>query len=104
MSYASSSPEIFEQINYLNLVNLYDDITYLSKILEKQIFAQLMEKISSFGSEKLEQIKNSNQFIHKRLLEPTVIIANHVQVITFHITRTHGLDFWNFSENHQMTP
>ena len=80
MSYASSSPEIFEQINYLNLVNLYDDITYLSKILEKQIFAQLMEKISSFGSEKLEQIKNSNQFIHKRLLEPTVIIANHVQV------------------------
>jgi len=81
MSYASSSPEIFEQINYLNLVNLYDDITYLSKILEKQIFAQLMEKISSFGSEKLEQIKNSNQFIHKRLLEPTVIIANHVQVI-----------------------
>merc|ERR1711953_892243 len=79
MSYASSSPEIFEQINYLNLVNLYDDITYLSKILEKQIFAQLMEKISSFGSEKLEQIKNSNQFIHKRLLEPTVIIANHVQ-------------------------
>jgi len=80
MSYASSSPEIFEQINYLNLVNLYDDITYLSKILEKQIFAQLMEKISSFGSEKLEQIKKSNQFIHKRLLEPTVIIANHVQV------------------------
>jgi len=79
MSYASSSPEIFEQINYLNLVNLNDDITYLSKILEKQIFAQLMEKISSFGSEKLEQIKNSNQFIHKRLLEPTVIIANHVQ-------------------------
>ena len=84
MSYASSSPEIFEQINYLNLVNLYDDITYLSKILETQIFAQLMEKISSFGSEKLEQIKNSNQFIHKRLLEPTVIIANHVQVSEFY--------------------
>ena len=83
MSYASSSPEIFEQIKYLNLVHLHTDISYLSTILDEKIFAFLLSKIDSLGVLQEEQklaIKSSTGLALKRLQEPTANIAGHVQV------------------------
>ena len=83
ISYASSSPEIFEQITYLSLVHLHTDIAHLTRVLDEQIFAKILNKINALGSlaaEQKEAIKSSTNIVLKRLHEPTANIAGHVQV------------------------
>lgn len=82
ISYASSSPEIFEQITYLSLVHLHTDIAHLTRVLDEQIFAKILNKINALGSlaaEQKEAIKSSTNIVLKRLHEPTANIAGHVQ-------------------------
>ena len=101
ISYASSSPEIFEQITYLSLVHLHTDIAHLTRVLDEQIFAKILNKINALGSlaaEQKEAIKSSTNIVLKRLHEPTANIAGHVQVCILNYYRWVRIKllFWRY--------